>query len=410
MDCNWCAVCSKHFHSESVSQLTTNRVRSLHNSTHFVLTFMNKQQTSLYCSEDCRKTDALACCAFHGCDHPDESRQHDHLNFCHHHRPAVHIPSLPLLNWNACRSEERQASNPSQVDEWARFLEQQYRTQPSEHNLAYQRQSSIFPSTVSKVPLANNSSYGAIEQSDVHDCHRPCVIRFNKALPPPTLSPILPPSISNPASLSPVSRSVDSESDTSSLSHAWPTMDRFFFPDHCCRTSACLPIKSRQASSKSDRSSHVTELPPPLPPKHCNKEGGCKTMSESIWGTGWHQVEPMPASFVKTLQSNPKLLGHEGERASSHHQSHTRPHQRSNYKQQNSQPNSQQRQRMDSGHGHCHQSQRLCKTFQNQQQLHGQKNTRGRPEPVKANILSSSASSWSTICSSRLPRGLQFVE
>lgn len=265
-----------------------------------------------------------------------------------------------------------------------------------------------------------------VDTCDTHHCHQPCVVRLNKALPPPTLSPILPPSISNPASLSPPSPSslnklaenADPESDMSSLSHAWPTMDKFFFPDHCCRTSVCHSSKPKGDQKSSGRRASypfVSELPPPLPSKHCSEQGGCRTLSASIWGTGWHQVEPLPASFIKTLQSNPKLLGHECEQSSFSlpHHPHARLHQRQNHKQAHPQ-HSQQRPRRDSGHGQGHgqSSHRTCKAHQhhNQQQQHGQRSNGGRCKPIAADKSSSASSSWSTICSSRLPRSLQFID
>ncbi|KAF9916850.1 hypothetical protein BX616_002639 [Lobosporangium transversale] len=401
MDCNWCAVCSKHFHCE--------------------------HQASLYCSDECREADALACCNFHDCDHPDGSAQHDHLTFCHHHRPAIRIPSLPLLNSNPNPLAEKKAFGQQQTDGWTRFLQQQYNglyhshsTQTSllhtmdvgyggshhhrqqhgnshGHGHHYQPQSSASHSHCTRVHNNNNSNFqqrlyqthgnsrefreqlqqqqqqalkqlhqyhhktvfyshtrhasmtaieiptvssvssedadclvtslanlslskeqnmlpspcGSFSSSSsnlslpcqIKDCEQPCVIRKNKTLPPPTLSHILPMTISNPASLSPTrvvttirptsqksGRSqtnhkgvLDSRSCASSsvfsfsgsngndnddndqvkdreedrnvdpLSHAWPKMDKFFFfPDHCCRTSTCLTATNCSIRTKSN--------------------------------------------------------------------------------------------------------------------------------------------------------------
>ncbi|KAF9158297.1 hypothetical protein BGX20_003459 [Mortierella sp. AD010] len=484
MDCNWCAVCSKHFHSE--------------------------HQASLYCSEECRKADALACCAFHDCDHPDESKHHDHLRFCHHHRPAIRIPSVPLLNLNPRPSAEQQAHGQHHADEWTRFLQQQYSqyhshsahtstlrsvshgrdytstSQPridDHHHIHYpetqqrlqQQQSFLLadnlPGVMCQQQIAlqqmqmhqqklafhtrqRRSSCQAvskpsgdtvaslcsanISQSDyvrephrAEDCEHPCMVRKNKVLPPPTLSHIIPVSISNPALLSPTatpssirggneksssassssstppssscpvspsllsapSSFADGEDPEKSLSHAWPQMDKFFFPDHCCRTSACNASsrkgdtnnakKSGNNNSKklgNNKKKFVPELPPP-PPMSPNTQRDTDGCIASIWGTGWRQVEPLPESFVKTIQkSNLLWAGCEKE-----HRPHARSHQRN---------------RRDSGnHGYQGQG---CND-------NGNGSCRGIKVQGHRKCMSDS-SSWATECSSRLPRSLQFID
>ncbi|KAF9576334.1 hypothetical protein EC968_009308 [Mortierella alpina] len=486
MDCNWCAVCSNHFHSD--------------------------HQASLYCSEECRKADALACCAFHDCDHPDGSAHHDHLTFCHHHRPAIRIPSLPLLNINPNPSAEQQQHGQQQQDEWTRFLQQQYNTQYHAHSthtsmlpslghsvsgpFTNQPQQRFMPFSAQQQPQSfllsealptlscvqqqqhakqlrqqkpafrahhqrqassldlkpqcpmtsdhgdpaglalslsslSLSRHRSSDPQNGHcdssgDCEQPCVVRKNKTLPPPTLSHTLPPTISNPASLSPTSSGPPStpvspsspassgEEDTGgeNMSHAWPTQDKFFFPDHCCRTSACNSSSSRsgtpanvnakaktaksrsrqgqQGSQGNGKKNFVSELPPP-PAKHAHGErdsanGGCIALSASIWGQGWHQVEPLPASFVKTIQkSNLVWSGCEKEHHSSarHHQRHRR----------------------DSGYGQGQgQGQGGC----GHRAVSGNKSKMMRQWGQSKNA--SDASSWSTVCTSRLPRSLQFID
>ncbi|KAI1320847.1 hypothetical protein EDD11_009804 [Mortierella claussenii] len=276
--------------------------------------------------------------------------------------------------------------------------------------------------SVDQQHCSNNASKGE-PSSEMKDCEQPCVIRKNKALPPPTLSHILPMTISNPALLSPTratnplspSGSSDRPSDASSSlswssseeddndsdggsSHAWPKMDKFFFPDHCCRTSACPPCSTRQPAGNKkgagnnsihnkpqakNKKPFMSELPPPPTSATAQKDTeGCIALSTSIWGVGWRQVEPLPESFVKMVQkSNLMWAGCERER-----------------------PNGRHRHRRDSGHGHgYHQHSnhagnrnRVIKTQQ------------GGPRKAASDV--SSSASWATDCSCRLPRSLQFVD
>ncbi|KAI8602701.1 hypothetical protein EDD21DRAFT_371135 [Dissophora ornata] len=419
MDCNWCAVCSKHFHSD--------------------------HQASLYCSEKCRKADALACCAFHDCDHPDGSAHHDHLTFCHHHRPAIRIPSLPLVNYSSNPFAEQQPQRQGHEDEWAQFLHQQYNAtqgqvagmlqshhrhsyhhhpeprsflvpdrrpsisnrqqsasleQQQQHKPGYHSRHQRNPTIITKhlhyetdrlsfsldsLSLStHNERIPATTSCDMDHCGQPCVSRKNKVLPPPTLSPILPPKISNPASLSPTGATFtpqlsplsgysDDENQDGSLSHAWPSMDKFFFPDHCCRTSACRPSTQPGTTARSNnnkkgngnnkisrnKKSFVSELPPPPASTSASRDSdGCIALSASIWGAGWRQVEPLPESFVKMAQKS-NLLWDGCEREHYHHKRRTR-----------------------------------------QTKTHGHHN----------NASNASSSSWATVCTSRLPRSLQFID
>ncbi|KAG0257883.1 hypothetical protein BG011_003697 [Mortierella polycephala] len=151
------------------------------------------------------------------------------------------------------------------------------------------------------------------------DQRRSALLRRNKILPPPTLSPILMPTVSipdaspipirpkSPSALS-VGSLIDDNSSSCSFSdgeedvftNSWPKLDKASIQDLCYRTS---PSDSHSQS--------LSELPPPsslLSLQHHRDEMTPNrkylTLSASIWGPGWHQVEPLPPSFVKTLQQS----------------------------------------------------------------------------------------------------------
>ncbi|KAF9334052.1 hypothetical protein BG006_002764 [Podila minutissima] len=255
-----------------------------------------------------------------------------------------------------------------------------------------------------------------------HGCEQTCV-RKNKILPPPTLSPMLPVTISNPASLnltaqSPqkpkrttssttmamasyrrsnrsgsfantISTTSDHEDEDSDVAHAWPTMDKFFFPDHCCRISACGQKKTQpQNNNKASRQQSVSELPPPLA-KRDSSGNPFLTLSASIWGNGWHQVEPLPASFVKTIQRS-NLAGYGCEHEGRSHR-HRARHQNNNHHQ----TRGQDCQHNFAKHGYAG---------------HAKQEARHRNNNNGAKAVNADASSWATICSSRLPRSLQFID
>lgn len=268
-----------------------------------------------------------------------------------------------------------------------------------------------------------------------HECEQPCVVRKNKVLPPPTLSPMLPATISNPASLNPtalspqkperrvssttmsmashrrsnssgsltstISTTSDSdldktyEDDDSNVAQAWPTTDKFFFPDHCCRTFACGQKKKQpQNNSKASRRQSVSELPPP-PVKRDSNDNPFLALSASIWGNGWHQVEPLPASFVKTIQrSNLAGYGCEREGRSHRHRARHQNNNQNNNRHQTSGQNCQHNCAKNGDAGHVR-----------ARQLSHHRNNYNSAKAVNAD-----ASSWATICSNRLPRSLQFID
>ncbi|KAG0363451.1 hypothetical protein BGX24_004886 [Mortierella sp. AD032] len=164
----------------------------------------------------------------------------------------------------------------------------------------------------------------------------------------PTGTNLVSPTLSSASSSS--SGYIDEEDSDDALSHAWPKMDQLFFPDHCCRTSACG-----------------------VPPRPSSTTGG-----PSIWGTGWHQVEPLPASFVKTLKAS-NMLWSGCEKEHYHHHNHHHYGARRQQNQQN-------RGRRDSGH---------CGG--------------GGRRSIKRD-QGNDSSSWSTVCPGRLPRSLQFID
>lgn len=264
-----------------------------------------------------------------------------------------------------------------------------------------------------------------------HDCEQPCVVRKNKLLPPPTLSPMLPAAISNPASLNPTApspqkperrvssttmsmtahrRSSSSDSFTSTISttsdhdldknyedddsnveHAWPTMDKFFFPDHCCRTFACGQKKNQpQNKNKASRRQSVSELPPP-PVKRDSSDNSFLALSASIWGKGWHQVEPLPASFVKTIQRS-NLAGYGCEREGRSHRHRAR------YQTNNQHHTSGQ----DCQHN--------CAKNNDAGHVRAKQGSHYRNNNNSAKAANTDASGWATICSNRLPRSLQFID
>ncbi|KAF9551346.1 hypothetical protein EC957_009230 [Mortierella hygrophila] len=202
------------------------------------------------------------------------------------------------------------------------------------------------------------SEYDAI---DLYYYHEHSVlsppVRKNKTLPPPTLSPIL---MSTPSQatrrtaltsttmttrsrsssvLSANSWSADSSSSSSMntsvssgssctssddgeedpLSANWPKMDRLAsssFDLHLSSNGSAQwdPISMGwTTTSDSFPTSSQTRSKLPPPGSAWEMEGDLTlsssprkylALSASIWGPGWHQVEPLPPSFVKTLEQS----------------------------------------------------------------------------------------------------------
>ncbi|KAG0348435.1 hypothetical protein BGZ54_004611, partial [Gamsiella multidivaricata] len=186
------------------------------------------------------------------------------------------------------------------------------------HSISSSTSSSSFFSSGSSC-----SSWPSEHEADVeHEQQKYMVFRKNKTLPPPTLSPILMPSIphqvtkrsarsDSPSRFSVSSWSKDSCASSSSsfggsdseddpLSDAWPKIEKI-------RIRSRYPDESADNASSSQ--SFVSELPPPPSlyhdSYHCDDSVSSRkylALSASIWGPGWHQVEPLPASFVKTME------------------------------------------------------------------------------------------------------------
>ncbi|KAF9145465.1 hypothetical protein BGX30_008682 [Mortierella sp. GBA39] len=185
-------------------------------------------------------------------------------------------------------------------------------------------------------------------------------VRKNKTLPPPTLSPILLPTPSqttrrtaltstttttttrsrSSSVLSESSWSADSSSSGSSMNTSvssgssctssddgeedpmsanWPKMNRLAsssFDLHLSSNGRAQwdPISmgwTTTSDSLPTSSQTRSELPPPV--SAWEMEGDLTlsssprkylALSASIWGPGWHQVEPLPPSFVKTLEQS----------------------------------------------------------------------------------------------------------
>lgn len=183
-------------------------------------------------------------------------------------------------------------------------------------------------------------------------------VRKNKTLPPPTLSPILLPTPSqttrrtaltstttttrsrSSSVLSASSWSADSSNSGSSmntsvsggssstssddgeedpLSANWPKMDRLAsssFDRHLSSNGRAEwdPISMGwMTTSDSLPASSQTRSELPSPASAWEMDGDLNlsssprkylALSASIWGPGWHQVEPLPPSFVKTLEQS----------------------------------------------------------------------------------------------------------
>ncbi|KAF9104116.1 hypothetical protein BGX29_002394 [Mortierella sp. GBA35] len=181
-------------------------------------------------------------------------------------------------------------------------------------------------------------------------------VRKNKTLPPPTLSPILMSTLPSPSQssrrstktrsrsssmLSASSCSADSASCCSSmntsvtggssdgeddpLSGNWPRMDRFIrgstgsFDRHLSSNGRAQwdPVSLGWTTTDADEKDHTTRSELPLAPSYLQSGDPWEedlmlssaprkylALSASIWGPGWHQVEPLPPSFVKTLEQS----------------------------------------------------------------------------------------------------------
>ncbi|CAO3564751.1 unnamed protein product [Mortierella alpina] len=227
----------------------------------------------------------------------------------------------PLSTWSNPSSEQ----HPTAAYPW-----------PSKSSLRphNQRSYSISSSTSSG---SSGSSWSSFSSSSVYESDTepdsdamsaPSGPR-NKILPPPTLSPILVSSTSTAAlyvsAAPPKNRSTcsmsscsddsgsisgfsDTDTEDDALSDAWPTMDKILFKNDDS-------ISSAEGASASP----LSELPPPpsmllsmQQQHHCCDDVVSMTatgrkylaLSASIWGPGWHQVEPLPPSFIKTLEQS----------------------------------------------------------------------------------------------------------
>ncbi|KAG0309619.1 hypothetical protein BGZ98_000505 [Dissophora globulifera] len=207
--------------------------------------------------------------------------------------------------------------------------------------LRSERSMSVSSTTSSCSSLSSWSSWTSENENDCeNDQEVPYlqqVVRKNKALPPPTLSPILMPTrpkrdIRRTLSrLSVSSSSSDSDSSTGSgysysscgsdsedeqllSAEVWPTMDKLPFSTfdrayHDHPSNDYNDTHHHYNDNESFRSKFVSELPPPTSLtydhddcflNHDNRK--YLALSASIWGPGWHQVEPLPESFVRTMQ------------------------------------------------------------------------------------------------------------
>ncbi|KAF9957923.1 hypothetical protein BGZ72_001148 [Mortierella alpina] len=222
----------------------------------------------------------------------------------------------PLSTWSNPSSEK--LSKPA--ENWP--------SRPSPR-LSSQRSYSISSSTSSASSWSSSSS-SSVSESDTEpdsdvNYHSSITGPRNKILPPPTLSPILVPATTAAfLSVSPSQRSrsttcsmsacsddsgsvssfCDTDTDDDYFSDAWPKMNKIL-------------LKGDSASSSPDNNASLplSELPPPpsllMSMQHHRDDAMSPAtsrkylaLSASIWGPGWHQVEPLPPSFIKTLEQS----------------------------------------------------------------------------------------------------------
>ncbi|KAF8954817.1 hypothetical protein BGZ46_002810 [Entomortierella lignicola] len=142
-------------------------------------------------------------------------------------------------------------------------------------------------------------------------CQNKLYHRKNKVLPPPTLPPILVPTTPQPTTSAAaaafysvgavscdqlsVSSLIDDESSISSYGSD--------SDDESLNGSSWLAFDTnRSRESSQDYYDHCSQSDNDgLTSTHSNKY---LAMSASIWGPGWHQVDPLPPSFTKAMLQN----------------------------------------------------------------------------------------------------------
>ncbi|KAG0203184.1 hypothetical protein BGX28_004451 [Mortierella sp. GBA30] len=198
-----------------------------------------------------------------------------------------------------------------------------------------QRSNSFSSTTSSSSSLPScswSSSSSTVSESDSEadvDQIKTMYCPRNKTLPPPTLSPILVPTLSHPNAAAPATATTSASliqmgcsmsswmtDDNSSISSISDHDDNEYYHSHSDNWPKIDLKKDQNSHPRSlddGQPSLLSELPPPpslLSMQHQRDDLAAAAnrkylaLSASIWGPGWHQVEPLPASFVKTLEQS----------------------------------------------------------------------------------------------------------
>ncbi|KAF9397322.1 hypothetical protein BGX21_008995 [Mortierella sp. AD011] len=119
--------------------------------------------------------------------------------------------------------------------------------------------------------------------------------RKNKALPPPTLSPILVPITPQHTAAAAAFYSVKDSSQSRLSLNSWSDDDSSVY-------SASSYGSDSDDESLSDTWSQGYHSQSDYDESANTQPGKYMALSASIWGPGWHQVEPLPPSFIKVMQ------------------------------------------------------------------------------------------------------------
>ncbi|KAF9997753.1 hypothetical protein BGZ80_004564 [Entomortierella chlamydospora] len=119
--------------------------------------------------------------------------------------------------------------------------------------------------------------------------------RKNKALPPPTLSPILVPITPQHTAAAAAFYSVKDASQSRLSLNSWLDDDSSVY-------SASNYGSDSDDESLSDSWSQGYHSQSDYDEPANTQPGKYMALSASIWGPGWHQVEPLPPSFIKAMQ------------------------------------------------------------------------------------------------------------
>ncbi|KAF9349677.1 hypothetical protein BGX26_012063 [Mortierella sp. AD094] len=134
--------------------------------------------------------------------------------------------------------------------------------------------------------------YGSLHENKVHAFNHK-----NKVLPPPTLSPILVPTIPQRTAAAAAFYSVKDASQSRLSLSSWSD-------DNSSVCSASGYGSDSDDESLSDSWSQGYHPQSDYDEPANAQPGKYLALSASIWGPGWRQVEPLPPSFVKAMQQS----------------------------------------------------------------------------------------------------------